>query len=256
MKTEMVFELQQAQVNFHNQCVLDIEHLAIPKGVHCAIIGPNGAGKSTLLKGLLGQYGLQVRCNQQEINQVVKQGKIAWVGQHENFTVSLTVLDYVLLGRYPHISWFTRPSEQDNAEAKKWLEHFGLMSMANKRIQQLSGGEQQRAAIARAFLQNTEILLLDEPNNHLDIRHQHQLMQALKQHPQQEKLSCIMVLHDLSLAANYADYFILMHEGKVLKQGCKEDVLTHANLQAAYGWDITPMKMPSGAWGFDSFSVA
>lgn len=256
MDESNVFHVHKAHIAYQNHVVLDIPDLTIPKGVRCAIIGPNGAGKSTLLKVLLGQHSQNVLCMGSPLKSWVERGKIAWVGQHEQFTLVMTVFEYVLLGRYPNRSWFARVSEEDRAEAMKWLEYFGLETMAKKRLNQLSGGERQRCAIVRAFLQNTDILLLDEPNNHLDIRHQHQLMQALAKHPKGNDLSCVMVLHDLSLAANYANYFVLMAHGKVIKQGGAKDVLTQEALQQAYGWAIRPLTLPSGAWGFDSFMAS
>ena len=161
-----LFHISGLKVAFGQRVVLDIADLHIPNHAITAIIGPNGAGKSTLLKALIGLYpSRELRCLNEDAAQVLKQGKIAWVGQHEVFATPLTLLEYVLLGRYPHLGWLSRPSARDITYAETLLAEFELAAFANKRLQALSGGEKQRAALVRALLQDTQILLLDEPNN-------------------------------------------------------------------------------------------
>lgn len=248
-----LFEISGLKVSFGEQTILDIDQLTIVNDAITAIIGPNGAGKSTLLKSLLGQFPSQnVSCLGKSLNQMLKQGQIAWVGQHEMFATPLSVLEYVLLGRYPHLGWLSRPSQQDIEAAHRLLAEFELSDFANKRLQALSGGEKQRAALARALLQDTRIMLLDEPNNHLDIKHQHQLMQQLNHYRQQKSVSSVIVLHDLALAANYCDEVILLGHGQVIAQGKPESVMTTEHLFQAYQWPIVP-QYRDGIWHFDSF---
>ncbi|AUZ05800.1 hemin import ATP-binding protein HmuV [Vitreoscilla sp. C1] len=251
-----LFHISGLKVAFGERVILDIDELAISNHAITAIIGPNGAGKSTLLKSLLGQFPSQhLSCLGNAASHMLKQGKIAWVGQHEMFATPLSVLEYVLLGRYPHLGWLSRPSQKDTNDAHQLLAEFELSAFANKRLQALSGGEKQRAALVRALLQDTRIMLLDEPNNHLDIKHQHQLMQQLNHFQQQKSVSSVIVLHDLTLAANYCDEVILLGHGQLIAQGKPEDVMTAANLFEAYQWHITP-QYRDGIWYFDSFQAA
>ena len=167
----------------------------------------------------------------------------------------MTLLEYVLLGRYPHLGWLSRPSARDSTYAETLLAEFELAAFADKRLQALSGGEKQRAALVRALLQDTQILLLDEPNNHLDIKHQHQLMQHIQRYQSHKNVISVMVLHGLALAANYCDEVILLGHGQVIAQGKPQDVMTAAHLQQAYQWPITP-ELRNSVWYFDTFQAA
>lgn len=248
-----LFHISGLKVGFGERTVLNIADLSLPNHAVTAIIGPNGAGKSTLLKALLGQYPCDGwQCMGQAAAGFVQQGKIAWVGQHELFATPLSVLDYVLLGRYPHLGWLSRPSERDIAAAIALLADFELQALAHKRLQTLSGGEKQRAALVRALMQDTHIMLLDEPNNHLDIKHQHLLMQKLQTYRQERALSAVIVLHDLALAANYCDHIVLLGHGHIIAQGSPAVAMTATHLQDAYQWRITP-NLQNGIWSFDSF---
>lgn len=219
--------------------LLDIPKLQLAQGKIIAIIGPNGAGKSTLLKVLMGYYPhISTVCMGQKVADVVKKGRIAWVGQHERFDLPISLTDYVLLGCYPQLSWFSQPSKEALALAENYLQQFDLAEFAHKRIQNLSGGEKQRAAIVRAFIQKTQIMLFDEPTNHLDIRHQYRLMQFLSMQNKQCQTSIIMVLHDLNLAANFADEVILLDQGKLVSHGDIQTVMNESTLSQVYQWQI------------------
>ncbi|MBP6345908.1 ABC transporter ATP-binding protein [Neisseriaceae bacterium CLB008] len=255
MKHHSVFEIKGLVVSHQQRTVLSIDALSLPWGQATAIIGPNGAGKSTLLKALLGQYPCaDLTCMGLSAQDATRQGKIAWVGQHELFGTPLTVEEYALLGRYPHLSWFARPTAADRAKVSRLLAQFELTHLAEKRIGVLSGGEQQRAAMVRALMQETEVLLLDEPSNHLDIKHQHQLMRCLQPDALGQSLTTVMVLHDLSLAANYAKHIVLLSKGEVLAEGSVAEVMTADHLSRAYGWAIKPYRHPGGDWAFDTFA--
>lgn len=250
--TQALFGVKNLHVHFGSYPVLAVPELNIQQYKITAIIGPNGAGKSTLLKALIGQYPCQeLSCVGQPAAQLLNQGKIAWVGQHESFASPLTVKDYVLLGRYPHLGWLSRPKQKDIDHAKQLLAEFELAEAFDQRLNHLSGGEKQRVALVRALMQETKIMLLDEPNNHLDIKHQHQLMQQL-QRLKKQGMSAVIVLHDLALAANYCDDIILMAKGQVLAQGQAAQVMTAKALQQAYQWQIKPYQH-EGVWYFDSF---
>ncbi|SUB34898.1 hemin import ATP-binding protein HmuV [Pasteurella multocida] len=171
-----------------------------------------------------------------------EQEKLAFVAQNGRYGMPLSVAEYVKLGQFNPTLFSARKVNQQHLSLL--LDQFELSHLRHKRINQLSGGEQQRANIVRALMQNAPVILLDEPCNHLDIRHQQSLMQFLKQHKTQ--FNAVMVLHDLDLAASYADHIILMQQGQIIAQGKVEDVMQSERLSAVYRWQILQKKDESG----------
>lgn len=235
----MSWTAQNIVIQTKNKTLLNINNISLPEKQITAIIGANGAGKSTLLKALRGLYAhIAPQFNGQSVKEMTAHGKIAYVGQHEGFNTPLSVLEYVLLGRFPHLSWFAKPKIQDIENARKILSDYELAHLADNPIQTLSGGEKQRAAIVRALMQETALIALDEPCNHLDIRHQHKLMQDLKKRRKNNKITAVIVLHDLNLAYRYADFIVLLNNGKLIANGTPDEVMTSEILSQAYRWEI------------------
>lgn len=242
------FHIRRLTVNTRNKTLLTVGELAIPNGCHTAVIGPNGAGKSTLLKALIGQAGKgRIELFGQAVAPQLKRGQVAWVGQHSRYQMPLTVREYIALGCGGSV-W---PLQNTPAppEADGLLNYFDLAHLAGKRIQTLSGGEQQRANIIRALLQKAPVLLLDEPCNHLDIRHRHSLMRYLNRN--RRSFSTVMVLHDLNLAAQYAQHIVLLHQGSVVATGTPEEVMRPDLLAEVYQWPIRRFRS-GGQVYFDS----
>ncbi|MBP3221913.1 MAG: ABC transporter ATP-binding protein [Neisseriaceae bacterium] len=238
----MSWTAQHIVIKTKNKTLLDIDQITLPAQQITAIIGANGAGKSTLLKALRGLYHhISPQFQQQSVKKMTAQGKIAFVGQHEGFNTPLSLMEYVLLGRFPHLSWFAKPSAQDIENAKKILSDYEINHLSASPIQTLSGGEKQRAAVVRALMQDTALIALDEPCNHLDIRHQHTLMSDLKIRSQNNNLTAVIVLHDLNLAARYADFIVLLDHGKLVAAGVPEEVMTNETLSNAYRWEINTL---------------
>lgn len=250
-----LFTIKQLSVKTGKKTLLNINNLDLPKGEFIALIGANGAGKSTLLHSLLGivkncQVTGSILCEQQPIQTLVKQGKIAMVGQHEQFALPLTVLEYALLGVSPKLLWYQPPNDHDKQKAFDYLTQFELTHLADKRILHLSGGEKQRLAIVRALMQDTDILLLDEPTNHLDIKHERLLFEFLKNLVKEQKKSLVVVLHSLSHAYQYASYVVALKDGQVLAQGLPNDVMTDDNLQMMYHTQIYRHQTENGVLFF------
>lgn len=238
----MSWTAQHIVIKSKNKTLLDIDQITLPAQQITAIIGANGAGKSTLLKALRGLYHhISPQFQQQSVKKMTAQGKIAFVGQHEGFNTPLSLMEYVLLGRFPHLSWFAKPSAQDIENAKKILSDYEINHLSASPIQTLSGGEKQRAAVVRALMQDTALIALDEPCNHLDIRHQHTLMSDLKIRSKNNNLTAVIVLHDLNLAARYADFIVLLDHGKLVAAGVPEEVMTNETLSNAYRWEINTL---------------
>lgn len=231
----MTLLIENCTVKAGTRTILDLDEVIFPQGKITAVIGPNGAGKSTLLKQLLVHP--QTTWQGLAMKDVLSQGKLAWVGQHEQFSLPMTLVEYCMLAYYPTMSWYRRPKKIQVDAVIEMLKKFDLGHLQDKRIETLSGGEQQRAAVVRALLQKSEILLMDEPTNHLDIRHQHHLMHNLREQFANQ-LTIVMVLHDLNLALHYADYAILMNDGKIVASGVVDEIMNEQILSDYYQWQI------------------
>lgn len=246
-----LFSIQDLQVHAGTKRLLNLPQLSLPTGQMVALIGANGAGKSTLLHALLGYVPNAksrgtVSCMGQDVTTCLRHGKIAWVGQHEQFALPLSALEYALLGVGHQLAWYQSAAAEDEAKALCLLEQFELAHLAHKRVQSLSGGERQRLAIIRALMQEAPILLLDEPSNHLDIRHERQLFAYLKQLVREQQKSIVVVLHSLTHAHRHADTLIALHQGELLAYGTPDDVLTDTNLTTMYQTTIHRYPTDSG----------
>ena len=212
----------------------------IPKGSFAGIIGPNGSGKTTLFRAITGTLSIKSGKillgdkNLQSLSPRLRAQNIAIVSQ---FTEAgeMSVEDYVIMGRIPYQSRFSFfESDDDFMIARKYMEMTDTLRFKDQLMSELSGGEQQLAAIARALTQQPELLLLDEPTSHLDITHQVHILNLLQQLNQEMGLSVLMVIHDLNLASEYCDQLILVNQGKIHIQGTPEEVLTFRNIEDVY----------------------
>jgi iron complex transport system ATP-binding protein len=210
---------------------------ATVEGQVLGLIGPNGSGKSTLLRCLCGALtpsGGSVVLDGRGISAwTVRQvaTRVAVVPQDPPLAGAMTVAHVVQLGRVPHRRDHRAFTAEDRAVVADALATVGASHLAERRFQELSGGERQRVALARCLAQRTRTLLLDEPTSHLDVRFQHEVMALVRA----MRLTTVVVLHDLNLAARYCDLLVLLHEGRVVRAGAVGDVLDPATLTAVYG---------------------
>ncbi|PRZ43182.1 iron complex transport system ATP-binding protein [Antricoccus suffuscus] len=235
----------------HATLIDDVDLHALP-GEWLCIIGPNGAGKSTLLRavaGLLrctGQVSLQgkdiTRMPRREIAR-----QIAVVAQNPAVPTGTTVTDYVLLGRTPHLGPLHREGPTDRQVVSDVLDRLHLAEFAGRMLGSMSGGELQRVFIARALAQEPTVLLLDEPTSALDIGHQQEVLEVIDELRRGSALTVISTMHDLTLAAEYADRLMLMHRGKVVTVGAPLDVLRPDTLRATYGAHLDVLLPPEGS---------
>jgi len=228
--------------------------LSIQEGTIVGLIGPNGSGKTTVLRALAGllipQRG-DIHINAKNLRGISKQKRartMGWVPQRESFAWSLKVEDIVSLGRAPHRGWLLPFSEHDRHVIQQALASAELSEFASRPVDELSGGEFQRVLIARALAQEPKILLLDEPTANLDIHHQIQVLDLVQELVRKEKMTAIIAIHDLSLAARYCDQLTLLDHGKTRCAGSPEQVLTPANLSAVFGVDAHLYRDPHGYW--------
>jgi len=207
------------------------------------VLGPNGSGKSTLIKvlsGVLSGYDGSAAIDAGEVRELRRRDlarKLAVVPQESSFGFTFSALEIVLMGRHPHLAGLAFESEADIEVARAALERCGAMDLGSRTIHELSSGERQRVIFARALAQQPRALLLDEPASFLDIRHQVELYDIVRELAQQG-CTVLTVLHDLNLAAEYCDRIYLLREGKIEAGGPTTEVLTYANLTRVFRTDV------------------
>lgn len=253
--------IHSLSVAYGNQLAVQDVSISVQAGQILAIIGPNGAGKTTLIKAISGilpaKSGKIIMAGSDLTDMPPSQRArhLAVVPQASNLPGSFSVYQTVLLGRTPYLGWMGQAGEKDHAHVRLALKRTQTDELAERRVGELSGGEQQRVLLARALTQNTKILLLDEPTTHLDLHHQSGLLNLVRQLAITENLAIMMVLHDLNLASLYADQLALMVNGRLQAVGNPESVLTEANLAATYKMPVhiiphpqygSPLVLPNG----------
>lgn len=251
--SDELLAMQNICISHGKKVLLNVDKLTLSSEKLIAFIGPNGAGKSTLLHTILDQHtgaalkteGHITICGQ-PINEIMNNGHIAWVGQHERFELPLTVLDYALLGVSPNLAWYQRPNGKHIVRARNLLQDFELLGLISARVQTLSGGEKQRLAVVRALMQETKIMMFDEPTNHLDIRHQRFLLNYLHCLVQHQRKSILVVLHDLTHAHRYTDEVVLLDGGQIIAQGTPDEVMTSQQLSDVYHTNIKAHQTEDG----------
>ncbi len=238
-------------IRYEARTVLRQVSLSVNAGEVLALIGPNGVGKSTLLRacsGTLKPIGGRVLIDGQDVQRLRVEDRaklIAVVPQAVRLPETFTVRETVLMGRTPYLGWLGRESEKDRSAVQAALERTATLELADRPIGELSGGEQQRVLIARALAQSAHVLLLDEPTAHLDLKHQAGVLSLVCDLAHVENYAVLIALHDLNLAAQYADRVALLSNGSVAAVGRPGEVLTEENLSPAYGLRVAVYEHPA-----------
>lgn len=236
---------------------LDDVSCSLAEGQLLAVVGPNGSGKTTLLRGLLGLLPLEQgsvrlqgsdirRWSARELAQV-----LGVVAQREEMTYPLTVEETVTLGRYARLGAWSSIRREDRIAIDRALERCDVAALARRRTDTLSGGEWQRVRVARALAQEPRALLLDEPTAALDIRHEMEVFELVRQLVS-DGLGAIVITHHLNLAARYATHMVLLSDGRVAAEGTPSQVLRRETLETVFEWpvavtnwlDATPQLVP------------
>lgn len=218
--------------------------LRVAKGEIVCVLGPNGAGKSTLVRvasGLLPPWSGEVRALGRSLDRRSRAETarvLAVVEQTQQLVGGFSVRDVVAMGRAPHQGSWMRATERDSAIVNDAIARCDLLQLASRVATELSGGEQKRVAIARALAQEPKVLILDEPGAFLDVRHQLDLYELLAEEVKQRGLACLVVMHDLNLAAQFADRVVLMKKGCVVADGSVADVMTSKTLKETFDADL------------------
>lgn len=213
-----------------------------------ALIGENGCGKSTLIKGIMGflpitqgQVTIRHNGNALDLHKISPKERaklVAYLPQHTYCPDYLTVAELVELGRYAHgSSVFNTVTAEDKERFMHALEQVGLLDMATKSVNALSGGQRQRAWIAMILAQDSDIILLDEPVNHLDVRYQYSVLALVREIMANTGKTIVAVLHDLNQASVFADEICLLKEGQKIAHGLTPDVMTSDIVKIGFDFD-------------------
>ncbi|HNS37770.1 MAG TPA: ABC transporter ATP-binding protein [Anaerolineaceae bacterium] len=236
----MRLDVQSLVVRYGLRVALNGVSFSLNSGEVLAVIGPNGAGKTSLLRALSGiqpaESG-QMLLDGRDVAKLSPVERARWmavVPQARQLPALFTGHQTVMLGRTPHINWLGRTLPQDEAAVHQAMQRTGTLELAERRVDELSGGEQQRLLLARALAQGSPLLLLDEPTTHLDLHYQISLMDNIRSLAHDDGLAVLLVTHDLHLVARYSNRVALLVGGELLSQGTPQEVLTPDLLSRAY----------------------
>ena len=237
-------ELRGLSVARQGTTLLHPVDLAVGAGGWLGIVGPNGAGKSTLLRAVagIGRYDGAVAVRGVDLGVLAPRQRarlVAFAPQQPTMPTGASVVDYVMLGRTAHVPLLGTEGRQDRLVVAEVLDLLELGDLATREVATLSGGERQRAVIARALAQEAPILLLDEPTSALDIGHQQQVLELVDRLRRQRTLTVVSAMHDLTLAAQHADRFVLLDRGRIRAHGPAHEVFTAAVLEEVFEAQVT-----------------
>ncbi len=245
-----MLRIEHLSVSYGARRALADVSLEVNSGEVLALIGPNGAGKSSLVRAVSGVVPAQagkVRTNGDDLFSLPPMQRaryLAVVPQVANMPPAFTVWETVALGRTPYLNFLGQTSAKDEEIARLALAKVDALDLAERRVGELSGGEQQRVLLARALAQSTPILLLDEPTTNLDLHYQIGFMEIVRALAHEENLAVLIALHDLNLAARYADRVALLVAGEIKAAGTPQQVLTQELISAAYHLPVRVVPHP------------
>lgn len=237
-----MISIRDLYASYEGAEILHGVHADFPEGKISVILGPNGCGKSTTLRTLVrmvpesrGAAALDGKdlstLTQRELARL-----IAYLPQSRNVP-DITVERLVMHGRFPYLSYPRRYRREDREKVREALQWVGLTELAGRKMENLSGGQRQKAYLAMALAQDTDVILMDEPTTFLDIKNQFELLDRSRRLAESGK-TVVMILHDFEATLHYADHVVLMAEGRVLASGGAEEVLRNSAVREAFG--VTP----------------
>ncbi|UYM04352.1 ABC transporter ATP-binding protein [Solicola gregarius] len=261
MTTEHTLEASDLTLAYDSRPVVHDLSVAVPQGKVTVIVGANACGKSTLLRGLarlLSPMSGTVFLDGKSIHSMPTKTVATMLGLLPQSPVSpegIKVSDLVGRGRYPHQGWFRSWGKEDDEAVAQALLATDTLELASRSVDELSGGQRQRVWIAMALAQDTDLLLLDEPTTFLDVSHQVEVLDVLTDLNRRRGTTIVIVLHDLNLAARYADHLIAMKGGRIVGEGEPAVVVNEETVESVFGMPSqvvpdpvsgTPMVVPIG----------
>ena len=238
----MSLSVQHLSFSYGPRRILEDVTFEVAPGAFCALLGPNGSGKSTLVKAIAGVHRAKSGTVTVEGRETSSLGRrelatvVGYVPQAGDAPFDLTVREAVMLGRTPHFG--IAPRAEDRAKVEDAIARMGLGDLAERSMSELSGGQAQRALIARALAQDTRVLLLDEPTSALDLRYQIETLQLVRQITREERISALIAIHDLNHAARYCDQIVVLHGGRLVADGSPAEALRAPVLRSVYEVDV------------------
>lgn len=239
-----IINIEKLNYSYGRKEVLKELSLDIDENKLTGIIGPNGCGKSTLAKNIIKYINGKFESFKimdtdiRELNHKKIAQLISYIPQKSIIIPNISVFDYVLLGRFPLLknSW-DNYSEQDYEIVEKNINLLNIRELKDRNIETLSGGELQKALLARALAQEAKILLLDEPTSALDLNNAVEFMKILKNISIKKNISVIIIIHDLNLASLFCDSLIILKDGRFIEKGSPKEVINEANIKSVYNLD-------------------
>ncbi|QSZ28177.1 ABC transporter ATP-binding protein [Aceticella autotrophica] len=235
----MKISVQDVCFSYNSRQILKNVALEVTEGHVLSIVGPNGAGKSTLLKcmvrllkpqqGIIYLNGVDIASK--DSKELAK--AMGYIPQDSREVFSFTVMETVLMGRKPHLKWGV--TEEDLNIVSKVMKFMDIEELAERSLDQLSGGQKQKVFVARALAQQPEIFLFDEPTSNLDIRHQLEVFETIRKLAQTEGRIVIVVVHDLNLASRFSEKLVMLKDGYIYAVGKPEEIITRDNIKDVYG---------------------
>ena len=238
----MSLSVQHLSFSYGPRRILEDVTFEVAPGAFCALLGPNGSGKSTLVKAIAGVHRAKSGTVTVEGRETSSLGRcelarvVGYVPQAGDAPFDLTVREAVMLGRTPHFG--IAPRAEDRAKVEDAIARMGLGDLAERSMSELSGGQAQRALIARALAQDTRVLLLDEPTSALDLRYQIETLQLVRQITREEGISALIAIHDLNHAARYCDQIVVLHGGRLVADGSPAEALRAPVLRSVFEVDV------------------
>ncbi|MBE9474782.1 MAG: ABC transporter ATP-binding protein [Chloroflexi bacterium] len=243
-----MLSIRSVSVNYGEIEILHELSLTVEGGQVVSLIGPNGAGKTTLIRAISGVLPLRsgsVQVDEQDLATISiteRARLLAVVPQARRLPPEYSVQQAVLMGRTPYLGWLGNPSKKDYEKARWAIDRTQISDFTERRVDELSGGEQQLVLVARALAQDSPVVLLDEPTAHLDLRHQAIILDLVHSLAREHGLAVLMSLHDLNLVSLYSDRIALLSDGQILAFGSPQEVLIPQYLSDVYqvSLDIIP----------------
>ncbi|MFH8733819.1 MULTISPECIES: ABC transporter ATP-binding protein [unclassified Streptomyces] len=252
---------------YEDRTVVHDLDLAVPDGRVTVIVGPNACGKSTTLRALgrlLKPKSGSVLLDGEALTKLPTKKIAQQIGLLPQTPVApeaITVADLVARGRQPHQHWWQQWSDADERAVTEAMERTDVAALADRSVDELSGGQRQRVWIAMALAQETELLLLDEPTTYLDIAHQVEVLDLVRQLNHDKDRTVVLVLHDLNQAARYADHLVAMKSGRIVAEGPPAEIVTADLVREVFGLDCvvvpdpvtgSPLIVPGAPWQADA----
>ena len=235
-----MLSIQSMAVSYGDTEILHKVTLEISAGEVVSLIGPNGAGKTTMIRAISGVIPLKsgsvfVDDVDLSVTSIGERARLlAVVPQARKLTPEYTVKQAIMMGRTPHLGWLGNPNQSDFDKVDWAIERTGITGLAERRVDELSGGEQQLVLVARALAQDAPVILLDEPTAHLDLRHQATILDLVHSLARESSLAVLMSLHDLNLVSLFSDRIALLDQGIILADGPPSEVLVREQLSRVY----------------------